>query len=202
MKDEMDILREVSSIAAAHGSKALSEMLGKKISLSLPNLESVRPDIISSKISTDRPVVSVQSRILNGISGSIVLILEEKSAFQLIDICYSNNSKEKREAFTEMGFSIIKEIGNVVTGSYAGALSIFLKAPVVLSIPTLINGPLTEIVHSVASLYGSEKSILLIEVFFEEVERRIKGGMYFILTPIAMREIQEACKKILKSIEE
>ena len=202
MKDEMDILREVSSIAAAHGSRALSEMLKKRINLSLPSLESVKPHDLSSKISTDMPVISVQSRILSGIPGSIILILEEQSAFQLISICYANNNENKPEAFTEMGLSVIKEIGNVVIGSYAGALSIFLKAPVVLSIPTLINGPLAEIIHSVASPYGDEESILLIEAFFEEVERRVKGGLYFILTPVTMKEIQEACKKILKSLGE
>ena len=74
MKDEMDILREVSSIAAAHGSRALSEMLKKRINLSLPSLESVKPRDLSSKISTDMPVISVQSRILSGIPGSIILI--------------------------------------------------------------------------------------------------------------------------------
>ncbi len=202
MKDEMDILREVSSIAAAHGSRALSEMLKKKINLTLPSLESLRPQQLTAKIATDTPVVSVQSRILSGISGSVVLILEEQSAFQLISICYTNHGKEKPAQFTEMGFSVIKEIGNVVIGSYAGALSIFLKTPVVPSIPTLINGPLAEIIHSVASPYDEEDYVLLIEAFFEEVERRIKGGLYFVLTPQAMREIQGACKKILESLEQ
>ena len=202
MKDEMDILREVSSIAAAHGSKALSEMLKKRINLSLPNLESLRPNALISKISTDTPVISVQSRVLSGVSGSIILILEEQSAFQLVNICYSNNnnSTDKPDAFTEMGFSVIKEIGNVVIGSYAGALSIFLKAPVIPSIPTLINGPLAEIIHSVTVPYNDEESILFIEAFFEEVERRIQGGLYFILTPAAMKMIQESCKKILNSL--
>ena len=202
MKDEMDILREVSSIAAAHGSRALSEMLKKKMNLTLPNLESLRPQQLTVKIATDAPVVSVQSRILSGISGSVVLILEEQSAFQLIRMCYKNHDREKPAQFTEMGLSVIKEIGNVVIGSYAGALSIFLKTPVVPSIPTLINGPLTEIIHSVASPYDEEDYVLLIEAFFEEVERRIKGGLYFVLTPQAMREIQGACKKILESLEQ
>ena len=124
----------------------------------------------------------------------------EQSAFQLVTICYANNDKNKPEAFTEMGLSIIKEIGNVVIGSYAGALSIFLKAPVVPSIPTLMNGPIAEILHSVTSPYDDDDSIVLIEAFFEEVERRIKEGLYFILTPVAMKEIQEACKKILSNI--
>ncbi len=200
MKDEMDILREISSIAAAHGSRALSEMLKKRINLFLPSLETTTPQELSDKISTDHPVVSVQSRILSGISGSIVLILEEQSAFQLINICYESNGSKPRGTLTEMGFSVIKEIGNVVIGAYAGALSIILKTPIIPSIPTLINGPIQEIIHSVVNPYGEEEHILLIEAFFEEVERRIKGGLYFVLPPAAMQEIQAACRKLLDSI--
>jgi len=202
MKDEMDILREVSSIAAAHGSRALSEMLKKKINLTLPYLESLQPTQLKSKISTATSVIGIQSRILSGISGSVVLVLEEGSAFQLINVCYPSSNERKVETFTEMGLSVIKEIGNVVIGSYTGALSIFLKTPVIPSIPTLINGPLTEIISSVVSPYNGDDCILLIEAFFEEIERRVKGGLYFIFTPQTMREIQEACKKILKSLEQ
>ncbi len=202
MKDEMDILREVSSIASAHGSRALSEILHKKINLTLPNLKTTHPKELFEKMSTERPVISVQCRILSGIPGSIILIFDEQSTFQLIDICYNRNTKDKPEVFTEMGFSVIKEIGNVVIGSYVGALSVFLKAPIIPSIPTLINGPFQEIIRSVTNPYGKEDYILLAEACFEEVERRIKGGLYFILTPQAMKQIQESCKKMLKSLGE
>jgi len=200
MKDEMDILREVSSIAAAHGSRALSEMLHKKISLTLPSLETVHPMQLVAKIAADEPIISVQNRILSGIPGSIVLILEEQSAFHLISACYGDNRDDTPQAFTEMGLSVIKEIGNVVIGSYVGALSVFLRMPIVPSIPMLINGPIGEIIHSVTYPYGTEDYVLFIEAFFEEVERKIKGGLYFILAPAAREKIQEACEKILESI--
>ena len=41
MKDEMDILKEISTTAAAHGSSALYKMLGHKVSLELPRLSAV-----------------------------------------------------------------------------------------------------------------------------------------------------------------
>jgi chemotaxis protein CheC len=201
MKDEMDILREVSTIAAAHGSRALSEMLKKRVNLSLPNLESAKPAQLQAKLASDKPLFSVQSRILSGLSGSIVLLLEERSAFQLIDMCYKRDQEEEGGGITEVGFSVLKEIGNVVIGSYAGALSIFLKTPVIPSIPTLVNGPMQEIVHSISSPYDPEEYVLLIEALFEEVERRIQGGLFFILTTEAMKQIQESCNKILKTLE-
>jgi len=201
MKDEMDILREVGSIAAAHGSRALSEMLNKRINLAMPNLHAVKPQRITKKISTEKPVISIKSRILTGLSGSILLILEEKSAFQLINICYKKERCNREEELTEVGLSTIKEVGNVVVGSYIGALSVFLRTPIIPSIPTLISGPLQEIIDSTISHYETEDYILLIEAIFEEAERKISGMLYFVITPQAMKEIQESCKKILDGLK-
>ena len=200
MKDEMGMLREISSIAAAHGSIALSEMLQRKINLALPNLETIHPNEIFHKIPIGKPVVSVQCRVLSGIAGSIILIFEEQSAFELIDICYPDNEEQKEEGITEVGFSVLKEIGNIVIGSYVGALSIILKTPIIPSIPTLINGPLREALGTFASSYEEEDYVLLIEAFFEEIEKKVKGNLYFILTPKTIKDIQVACKKLLEDI--
>lgn len=201
MKDEMDILKEVSSIASAHGSRALSEMLKKKIKIDLPTLASVHPNQFLSKVNPEQLVISVQCRILSGSPGSIVLIFEEKSAFQLIEMCSGSQEKKRPKVYTEMGFSMLKEIGNVMVGSYAGALSIFLKTPIIPSIPTLINGPLKEIMYSVISPHEKKERILMIEANFEEVKKEIKGGLYLLLTPQAIKEIQGTCKKILEFLE-
>ena len=200
MKDEMDILREVSSIAAAHGGVALSEMLQRKISLELPSLETASPNEVFHKIPIGKPVISVQCRILSGIPGSIILIFEEESAFELINMCYPGDDAHKKEGITEVGFSVLKEIGNIVIGSYVGALSIILKTPIIPSIPTLINGPLREALGTFASSYDTEDYVLLIEAFFEEVDKKVKGKLYFILTPKTIKEIQVACKRLLEDI--
>ena len=64
MKDEMDILREVSSIAAGHGSAALSDILGRKITLEMPALDIIPAKSIATRINTEQIVVSVSSNIL------------------------------------------------------------------------------------------------------------------------------------------
>lgn len=88
MKDEMDILREVSSISSAHASTALCEILGTKIKLSMPALKFLPRGIILDKLPKEQVVLSVNSHILAGLKGIILFILTEKSAFQLIDLCY------------------------------------------------------------------------------------------------------------------
>jgi len=201
MKDEMDILQEVSSIAAAHGSMALSDMLKAKINLNIPNITTAKPSELFKKIGIEKPVISVQSKILTGTHGSVILILEEKSAFELINLCYTHDENSK-ETFTEIGFSVIKEIGNIVIGAYVGALSVILKHPIIPSIPTLVCGPLKDALSTLMNAYEDEKYVLLIEAFFEEADKRVSGKLYFVLTPKTVEEIQTACKKLLESISD
>jgi len=201
MKDEMDILREVSSISAGHGSIALSDILGRKINLRLPSLDILPGEMIFNKINFDQIVVSVSSHILTGLKGNVLFVLDEKSAFKLIDMCYRINKEEKKEGLlTEMGMSLIKEIGSIIIASYIGALSLMLRTLIIPSIPTLVSGPIQEIIGIAISPYGGEEYILLIEAVFEEPQERIRGGFYLVLNPEAMKYVQDACKKMLKSI--
>ncbi|MDD5348127.1 MAG: chemotaxis protein CheC [Candidatus Omnitrophica bacterium] len=202
MKDEMDILREVSSIAAGHGSVALSEILGKKISMEMPALDIVATQAVLDRISTDQIIISVSSNILSGLKGEILFIMDEKSAFKLIDMCYRCTMSDKKgSVFTEMGFSVIKEIGNVIISSYAGALSMILKTVIIPSIPTLVSGSIQQALSMVVAPYAAEKHILLAEAVFMEPEEHITGTFYLVLDGQAMEHIKDACKKLLDALK-
>jgi len=203
MKDEMGILKEVASISAGNGSIALSEILGKRIHLELPDLDILPGDKLLSRISLDQMSITISTHILTGIKGNVLFVLDEKSAFELVDTCYRKDGEATKEgALTAMGMSIIKEVGNVVISSYVGALGIMLKTLIVPSIPTLVNGPLQETLGFAISPYNKEDFVLFLEAVFNVAEHNIKGSFYLLLNPEAMRYIQDACHKTLESINE
>jgi chemotaxis protein CheC len=202
MKDEMDILREVGSIAAGHGSIALSEMMGRRLNLELPSLDMVPAKSIIDKIQADQIVISVACNILSGIKGEIIFVLDEKSAFKLIDLCYRAHPDEKKGGlFTEMGLSLIKEVGNIIISSYVGALSMILKTVVIPSIPTLVSGSLQQVLSMVVSPYTSDAQILLVEAIFVEPQANIKGKFYLVLNSDTIKAVQDSCKKILDNLQ-
>lgn len=202
MKDEMDILREVGSIAAAHGSIALSEMLGKKINLNLPSLDIISAETIINKLTPEKIVICVYSQMLTGLKGNILFLLDEASSFKLIDACYNLKSKNKKNGIlTEMGISVIKEVGSVVISSYIVALSMILKKMIIPSVPTLLNGPVAQIMNISTAPFAKEEYLLLIEAIFEEPQQNIKGCFYLVLNPQVVKEILSICKKLLESLE-
>jgi chemotaxis protein CheC len=202
MRDEMDILREVGSIAAGHGSIALSEMMGRKLDLELPSLDMVPARNVIDKIQGDQIVISVACNILSGIKGEIIFVLDEKSAFKLIDLCYRAHPDEKKGGlFTEMGLSLIKEVGNIIISSYVGALSMILKTVVIPSIPTLVSGSLQQVLSMVVSPYSNDSQILLVEAVFVEPQACIKGKFYLVLNSETIKAVQDSCKKILDGLQ-
>jgi chemotaxis protein CheC len=202
MKDEMDILKEVGTIAAGHASIALSEILGSKIGLTTPDLDIIPSDTIFKKIECDQLILSVNCHMLSGLKGDILFILSEESSFKLIDICYKNKDEQiKTGVLTEMGMSVIKEVGSIVVSSYIGALSMLLRKVIIPSVPTLLSGTIKEIISFTMTPYVNKDNILLAKVVFEDFKDNIKGSFYLILNSEAIREIQDSCKKTLELLQ-
>lgn len=196
----MDILREVGTTTAAHGSIVLSEIMGKRINLKVPSLNIVPTKEILNKLPLGQMVIVVSNRILTGLTGEILFVLDEKNAFKLIDVCCTMaTAEENKGILTEIGISTIKEVGNMVISSYIGALSIILKTLIIISIPTLSSGPLQQIIK--AAIYPYEDNdFVVVEAMFEAKTVNIIGSFYLILNAEATKYIQEACKKLLDSL--
>ena len=168
-KDEMDILREVGTTAAAHGTIALSEILGRKIKLRLPCIEIMACDKLTKTMHADGMVVTLQTQILSGLDGKVIFFLEEESAFKLVDSCYKTKEDSKKLGlFTEIGMSVIKEIGNIIIASYISSLGFFTKRLIIPSFPMLINAPFAEVVNMLAIGYGKEDYVLVVETLLED----------------------------------
>ncbi|MBU0634503.1 MAG: chemotaxis protein CheC [Candidatus Omnitrophica bacterium] len=207
MQDEIGILKEVGSIAAAHGGIALSEILKKKILLCVPQTEVISHKSLGTKIDLETVGVAVYSKVLSGIkNGRVIFLLDEKNAFRLNDISYKIRAEDKRSGvLTEIGMSLIKEIGSMVTSAYVTALGMMFKRVILTSPPTLISGTIREIlnitVFSGTDTADTEGFILLVEVKFEEPEEKINGTFYLVLTPQAADEIVEICRRVLELLQ-
>ncbi len=198
MEDELDILREVGNIAAAHGSIALSQLLGKKINLSLPAVDVVSCSAASEKVNEGKLGMAVIVRLITGMKGQAVFILDEKSAFKLVGLsCNITEEEKKSSVLTELGISTIKEIGNIVTGAYLNAIGMMLKKVILTFPPTLISGTINEVLSLILAGASSDDSALLIEAVFEDEEDKIGGGFYLVLSHESAQDIRSSCKQLL-----
>ena len=201
MQDEMDILKEVGTIAAAHGGIALSEILDRRINLIIPSVDMVSCSQMSNKLGKGKLGIAVIFKLLTGLKGDAVFILDEQNAFKLISMSHKTKNDERSPAvLTEVGLSALKEIGNIVTGAYLSAIGIMLKKVILTYPPTLISGTVDEVFNLALASSKSDDFALLIEAIFEEADEKIEGGFYLIISEESAADIKTACKQMLEDI--
>ncbi len=188
-----DVLREIGNIGAGNATTALAKMLDMKIDMKVPNVQLLEFKDLAAVISSeDEPVMGILLEVESDIAGSMMFFLELDSAHYLVNKLMMRDPDSKEE-FTEMDLSALKEIGNIIAGSYLSALSSLTNMTITSSIPYLCIDMAGAILSVPAIEFGKygDKALLIQTEFGDEV--RING--YFILLP----EL-DSYEKILNSL--
>ena len=110
---QLDALREVSNIGAGNSATSLSILLGTKIDMSVPNVNIIEFEELFNSYQEEE-VVAVLVRVLDDISGSILYVFEQNVALNMISKLISS----KESSITDMGRSVMGEIGNIIASSF------------------------------------------------------------------------------------
>ena len=101
---EMDVLREVGTVAASYGTDALTKMLNKDIKVYLPKIVPLHDDAAIKEYRSEKEnMVSVQCDILAGLNGKLILTFDEKSSVKFINLCYPGYPLTEGDVITELG---------------------------------------------------------------------------------------------------
>ena len=188
-----DVLKEIGNIGAGNAMTALSQMLGCKIDMGVPQVELLDFSDVGNAIGGEEQImVGVFLGVEGDITGSMLFLVEQKSAKYLINKVMMGMG-DPGEEFTEMELSAMQEVGNIITGAYLNSLSTLTNLEIFPSPPALtvdMAGAILSVPAIEFGIYGDQ--ILMIQSkFFDEVQ--IDG--YFILVPDV-----ESYKKILSSL--
>lgn len=182
---QFDVLKEIGNIGAGNATTALSRMINAKIDMSVPKVKLLGFSELAEVIGTEGTVMAGILLMLEGdIDGMMMFLLEIDSARALVNsLLGKENSELKKDDidFDEMEFSAMREIGNIITGSYLSALSDLTKLTIVSSVPSL-QIDLAEAILSIPAIEFSKigDKVLLIQTQFDN-ESQING--YFVLVP-------------------
>ncbi len=81
----LDVLKEIGNIGAAHAATSLSDLLGKKIDMRVPNVEMVNfTDMMELAGGSETVVVGIYLRIEGDVEGSMFFILPIEQASRFI----------------------------------------------------------------------------------------------------------------------
>ena len=188
-----DVLREIGNIGAGNATTALASMLDTKVDMLCPKVSLLDFSEIGEAMGGEEQIMAGIYQVVEGdISGSIMFLLEKSSARALVGRLMGTPIDEGGD-FNDMELSALKEIGNIITGSYLSSLSTLTNLKIISSIPDVSIDMCGAILSVPAIEFGTlgDKILLIATEFTDDV--KLEG--YFILVPDL-----ESYDKILTSL--
>lgn len=189
----IDVLREIGNIGAGNATTAISNMLNLKIDMSVPQVELMPVERITTAIGAeDEVIVGIMLGVEMDIDGSMMFLLDMKSAHHLVNRLMMRDLSYDKD-FDEMDLSALKEIGNIIASSYLSALAGLTNMTISPTVPFVTVDMAAAILSVPAVMFGMMgDNALLIKTEIGD-EESISG--YFILMPE-----EDSFKKILTSL--
>ena len=144
---ELDVMKEISSIGTSHAATALSKILQREIRISIPEI-----NILGYEETVDRLgyieelVTATLVRMSNEIDGLMLFVFKMDLANavlgKLIGMEY-----QSFEELDELAYSALEEVGNIIICSYVNAFTQLVGVQIDLSVPSstvnMLGGVLT-----------------------------------------------------------
>ena len=176
-----DVLKEIGNIGAGNATTAIANMLGLRIDMSVPEVAFLPVEDLGSAIgSEDEIIVGILLGVEEDIDGSMMFLMDMPSAHHIVNKLMMRDDSYN-EPFDEMDLSAIKEVGNIIAGSYLSALSGLTNLTIAPSVPFVAVDMAAAILSVPAVQFGifGDNALMINTEFSDDLG--IKG--HFILMP-------------------
>lgn len=180
-KFHLDVLKELGNIGSGNALISLSKLINRRVEMDVPTINILEYQEVTELMGgAEVPVIGILLDFLGDIKGSIMFILEPQYAYSLIGILRNKNVQDITE-LGEIDVSALKEVGNILAGSYLSALAKITKLDILPSVPYFAYDMAGAILSVPAIQFGQmSDNILYIETFFAEGANNIMGKCFLI----------------------
>lgn len=187
---KMDVLKEVGNIGAGNAATALSRLLDKPIDMAVPKVQMLPFEAVADKVGgAESVVLAVFLRVEGDAPGNLFFILSPEGAKKLLHRLAGIHI-ESEEEFSEMEWSALSEIGNILAGSYLSSLADFTSLVMTPTVPALAMDMAGAILGYGLLQFGEMgDSALLIDTTFIEGQQEVEGQFFLIPDPESFDKI-------------
>jgi chemotaxis protein CheC len=201
-----DILKELFNISVGKAADMLSEIINKKIILSVPSVGIF--DIKNNEVELGKclpPVLDgtlmVSSiafeKILTG-KANLIFPVEKMRTF--INLCLNNEENSCEMDFTNVDFDIIKEIGNIILNCIIGEVGNYLAINLTYTLPEVKVFSRIDFNKDIEN--SKYNYILLLYITFAIGDSEIEGAIIIDLTLHSLNELMKKIEKIKDELYE
>ena len=194
---QLDALREIANIGAAHAATALSQMTERPTMIAVPEIKVIPLGAVPSLVGdSHQGVVAVSMQILGDLTGRILLMLTEDDTRHLCDLLLRRD-RGTTTALEELEQSSFSEAANIVGGAYLNALSDFLGMMLLPSVPNLVIDEVGSVFTSGQMNLGQGDDLVLCaetEFQFRDSRDRLTGHLLLLPDAASLTAIFDAIR--------
>ncbi|KXS42605.1 chemotaxis protein CheC [Methanolobus zinderi] len=184
-----DALNEVGNIGMGNATTALSQLVGKSVSVSGSAFTLLGLNDISTEHEYNR--IGAIVKVVGDLNGGFLLMLNQKHSDSLSEMLLEQNEHED-DGY--MRRSVVVEVANILAGSYYNALSKFLDLSVIPSIPIISEGSPDDLLKKCSQHFnGKIEHVMglttLFEIQSEDQYQSLSGDMYMLMDSGSMKTI-------------
>ncbi len=190
---QMDALREIGNIGSGNAATALSDLLARRVDITVPNVRLIPTTEIPEMVGgADREVVGVYFGVEGGMEGAAMHVFPVEEARLLADTLLGLAPGTTRE-IGEMELSVAGEVGNILTGSYMTAMQGFTGIEASITPPSAVCSTALVVLNE-CSVIASASADYTIWV---ETDFILEGGNFaayliLLVTPESMERVLTA----------
>lgn len=158
---EIDTLKEIGSIGTGNAATALSQMIGKEVRITLPE---VRIMGYNEAIEWIGGPESITAGVLSQLGGEINGIMLSVQQMDFINLVLSNvlgASVKDFNGLHEMQISTLVEVGNIMISTFINALSGLAEIGITLTVPAFAVDMQGAILSVPMAAYGGQSDYIM-----------------------------------------
>ena len=164
-KLDENLLKKISEAGTDNASKALSTMTGRTVEIKAISTKFVQIEQIPQFYGPEEVVTAVYLPITGDIKGCSLLVFDKDSARRVADLLMQK--AEVTEPSADLYESALKEIGNIMSGSFLNATADMLDIQLVEGIPKISTNMMGAITNQIISEFAqTTKQALAIQIGF------------------------------------
>lgn len=158
---ELDVMKEISSIGTSHAATALSKMLQKEVRISIPEVSILGYEEAIDRIGDVEEIVAATLvTMTHDVSGLMLFLFNMDFANTILEKLLGKTYTSFEE-MTPLDYSALEEVGNIIICSYINAFTQLVNVDINLSVPSSTVNMLGGILTVPIAAYGNQTDKLM-----------------------------------------
>ncbi len=177
----IDVLKEIGNIGAGNAATSLSQMLNREVNMVTPTVRILDISEADKALGgPETPVIAILVELSGDITGIMMFVIDQDFTQSLLEALLGE-SKPSFSELSEMDYSALSEIGNIMIGAYANSIATLSSLEIKISVPAVTADMVGALLTVPAAEMGTvSDKIIFIEDDFLSSDSTISANMMLI----------------------